>query len=79
MPSSDQILALAIGPTAMLATYGLIRLTHAVLDFAEERFADETLSHDTYGNDRILGEWPVTDFNSLHSASVTEGVQHDHA
>lgn len=56
--SSDQILALSIGPIAMLATYACIRLTHAVLDFAEERFADEALSNDSYGNDRILGDWP---------------------
>jgi hypothetical protein len=76
--SSAQILALAIGPTAMLATYGLIRLTHAVLDFADRKFAEDALSHDPYGNDRVLGEWPITDFNSLHSASVTEGAPQDH-
>lgn len=66
--SSAQILALAIGPTAMLATYGLIRLTHAVLDFAEERFADEALSHDPYRNDRVLGDWPraAEDFELFH-------------
>jgi hypothetical protein len=77
--SSSDILALAIGPTAMLATYGCIRLTHAVLDFADRKFAEDALSHDPYGNDRVLGEWPrAADEISFHAETISRGGQGHH-
>ncbi len=56
--SSAEALSFAIGPVAMAVTYVAIRLTHALLDLADERFSHEALSHDPYGDDRVLGDWP---------------------